>query len=70
MTKLDNEQASLLSLILRSPDHGDGWRSVSPVLWNALVPRMNDDLVEKEPATEGGRIRLTERGKIVCDHLV
>jgi len=68
--KLSDKTRDVLRLLMRSPDHGDGWRKVSGVLWLVVTPSMPDDLVEKQPSSDGGRVRLTERGKAVCDYLI
>jgi hypothetical protein len=52
----------ILALIDRSPDRGDGWRSVSKVVWPALAS-LPEDLAERELLDDGtGRVRLTTMG--------
>jgi hypothetical protein len=62
-----NEQ--MLALIMRSPDRGEGWRTVSAAVW-PLVQDFPADLVELEPNENGGgRIRLNSDGHAVARHL-
>ena len=59
-----------IALVLRSPDEGDGWRAVSSVLWTIVEEFTRPELIEAEPAPEGGgRVRLTETGKTVARYL-
>ncbi len=53
-----------LALIQRSPDRGDGWRSVSGACW-PLLDGIPSDLVETEPSNDGGRVRMTDSGMAV-----
>lgn len=43
----------------------DGWAKVSEIVW-PLIADIPDDLLEKEKATDGGRVRLTDRGKAIA----
>ena len=62
---MTNEQIkSTLGLIMRSPDRGDGWRSVSGACW-PLLEDMPGELIELEPSEVGGRARMTEAGRTV-----
>lgn len=71
MTRLSPEQVRLLRLIERSPDAGEGWRSVSPVLWPHIhLANLPSELVETEDRHDGGgRIRLTEKGDAVMRYV-
>ena len=55
---------STLDLISRSPDRGDGWRSVSGACW-PLLENMPGELIELEPGEVGGRARMTDAGRTV-----
>lgn len=62
---MTNEQIkSTLGLILRSPDCGDGWRSVSGACW-PLLENMPEELIELEPGKVGGCARMTDAGRTV-----
>jgi len=66
---MDQKAKSFLQLVLRSPDTGDGWRNVSSALWPLVKGFSLPELIETEGDASGGRLRLSERGKIVCDYL-
>lgn len=53
----------VLKLIARSPDRGDGWRSVSEVCWTLLERFGTPDLIELD--RPGNRVRLTDEGEAV-----
>lgn len=66
---MDERAKQILQLIRRSPDRGDGWRSVSSALW-PLVTNAPSDLVELRPSEGGGgSVRLTSDGEAVVRHL-
>jgi hypothetical protein len=67
--KLNDKELGFLRLILRSPDRGDGWRSVSSVVWPLVESFTQPDLIEIEPSADGGRVRLSPRGAIVIDYI-
>ena len=68
--KLTDQQRDLLRLIQRSPDRGQGWRTVSKVLWPIVKGGLPDDLAETIETDDGkGSIRLTPRGQAVLDYL-
>lgn len=62
---------TLLALIERSPDRGDGWRSASPVIFRGLVKTYPDQsLIEwKENDDGSGFVRLTDKGRTVMPYL-
>lgn len=68
--KLPQQQKDFLRLVLRSPDVGDGWRSVSPILVPVTKKQVasNPELFETRDE-DGFLIRLTERARIVTDYL-
>jgi hypothetical protein len=68
MTKIDitEEQKIMLDLIYRSPDRGDGWRSVSPALWKHVVAQAHSKLTELDH--EGHRVRFTADGEILMTY--
>lgn len=55
----------ILRLIQRSPDVGDGWRSVSKVCWKLIEKFTATELVEIDALNR--KVRLTDSGKIVVD---
>lgn len=65
--KITQEQKSTLSLLMRSPDRGDGWRTCSPVLFEKLIVPMPDELVEKD--AENLKCRLTAEGNTLVEWL-
>lgn len=68
MPKLNRPDTETIKLILRSPDRGDGWRSVSPAIWRALiVPFEHKELIEIDEPNR--RIRLTIKGEAVAEYL-
>ena len=68
--KLTEHNIRFLQLMLRSPDVGEGWRNVSSVLWQLVDKFDRPELVEKERHEDGsGRVRLTERGKVLVDYI-
>jgi len=60
---MNQSNKDFLKLIKRSPDRGDGWRSISDQLLPLCESAANamPDLLEFEK--ENSRIRLTEMGK-------
>ena len=64
--KLDQGDLRLLQLALKGAGP-DGWAKVSKVVWPAVM-RLPDDLVEKQPSEDGGRVRLTERGDAIVTY--
>jgi len=60
---LTENQISMLRLIHRSPDIGEGWRQVSSVLWPHVLKQRHPDLTEiDEPLL---RVRITSEGEAV-----
>jgi hypothetical protein len=69
-TPLTDRERAFLALVLRSPDVGHGWRSVSKTLWPMVEGFTRPELIETEPfPLGGGTVRLTEAGKIVARYL-
>ena len=65
--KLSNQECDFLRLLSRSPDRGDGWRSVSRCCWNAFVVLFeNTDLLQIDDANH--RCRLTAKGLTVLEY--
>lgn len=76
--KLSDQDRSFIHLILRSKDDGDDWRVVSDKVWPLaeMFYSRHTELLEVEvytmsprPPLMYGRIRLTEKGKIVAEYL-
>lgn len=66
---ISTEEQNHIKLILRSEDHGDGWRLVSQTLWKMVkgYSLKNPELFEIDE--ENRRIRLTEAGNVVARYL-
>jgi hypothetical protein len=65
---LAEKDRNFLRLVIRSPDRGDGWRSVSSHCWPLVEAFTAEELLEVD--AEGGRVRLTEKGMTVAEYLV
>jgi hypothetical protein len=65
---MGDRDKQFLRLLLRSPDHGDGWRMVSDVCWQLVEDFQSPELIEIDKI--GKRIRLTENGKLVASYIV
>jgi hypothetical protein len=63
------ECKSLVSLINRSPDTGDGWRNVSSLLMTLVVDFEDQSLIEWEYTDTGGKVRLSPKGVEVAPYL-
>jgi hypothetical protein len=63
MTKITDQQKSLLHLIVRTRDIGDGWRQVSDTLWGVVSANAVPELMELD--VELKRVRLSPEGIIV-----
>lgn len=59
------QDKNFLRLIERSPDCGDGWRSVSAVVWPLVEQFETPELIEIDKP--GMRVRPTESGQAVID---
>jgi hypothetical protein len=57
----------MLRLIERSTDSGDGWLSVSSLLWKLVVDQSHPELTELDQ--ENTRVRFTPEGLIVMKYL-
>ena len=66
--KLTENQISMLKLIQRSEDIGDGWRQVSQTLWRHVEEQSHPALTELDHATR--RVRLTAEGQTVMRYAV
>ena len=64
---LTNKQIQTMKLINRSPDKGEGWRTVSSVCW-PLLKDVPDELIEKERFEDGsGRVRFSHEGQTIMN---
>ena len=63
----DPKVKGMLALIQRSPDRGDGWRSVSKPLW-PLVQGVPGELVERREDESGRWVRMTYAGLAVLKY--
>ena len=66
---LSDRQKSFVELLKRSPDTGDGWRSVSPVLASMAAQQAEASPELFEYDSEGSRIRFTAEGAVVARYL-
>lgn len=69
MGALTPNETSFLRLLLRSPDQGEGWRRVSAVVWPMVERFTRPEIIEAEAAADGGRVRLSERGRVLVDYI-
>jgi hypothetical protein len=71
MSKLTDRETGFIQLILRSPDRGEGWRTVSAAVWPLVVKLTysRPELIEVDPGESGGRVRLTAQGKTISNYL-
>lgn len=60
---LSDFDKDVLKLIQRSPDRGDGWRSVSTTCWPLIEGFRTPELIEVDGDSK--RVRLTEDGVAV-----
>lgn len=60
---LSIQDKDFLRLLGRSPDRGDGWRSVSQVCWSLVEQFGQKELLEIDQSNM--RVRLTEAGNAV-----
>ncbi len=60
---ISDQDKDFLRLVGRSPDRGDGWRSVSEVCWQLVEKFGTPELIEVDAANK--RVRLTEEGEAV-----
>jgi hypothetical protein len=69
--KISDQQIDFIRLILRSPDRGDGWRSVGKMLETTVMRQKDANPELFEIATEDDKmsIRLTERALVLADYI-
>lgn len=68
MSKLNESDKEIMKLIQRSPDQGDGWRTVSSMLWKPVIVSFTQkELLEIDE--ENQRVRLSPKGIIVADYI-
>ncbi len=67
---LKDDERGFMRLVLRSPDRGDGWRSVSEMLRKATLEGVarTPELYETREQ-DGLQIRLSERGNVVKNYI-
>ena len=65
---LSEKEISIIQLIKRSQDTGDGWRNCNPALFDQLILNMTDELVEKDYNKK--RVRFTEEGLVVIKWII
>lgn len=65
MNQITPNEKVFLQLLLRSPDRGEGWRTVSDVLWPLVQDFSKPEFVE----VGDKRVRLTPTGLTICDYL-
>ena len=69
--KLSRDQITMMKLILRSRDTGDGWRNVSKNLSNHVkhTTAKRPELYELNEDSEKLCVRLSPRGVILGDYI-
>lgn len=67
-SKLTEREIDFLRLVMRSNDCGNGWKSVSTVVWPLVLAFKRPELIDIHPTETA--IRLSERGKIVAEYLI
>jgi hypothetical protein len=68
---MDVQSCNFLRLVLRSNDVGGGWRVFTNVTWQLVREFKYQELLDVEPNNDGfGRVRLSERGKIVAEYVL
>ena len=60
---IPRQDQEFLKLLWRSPDRGDGWRSVSDTCWQLVEMFTTPELIEVDK--ENRRVRLTNEGEAV-----
>ena len=65
--KIEDAHIDFIRLVLRSPDEGDGWRSVSKMLRNFATKMVEDAPQLYETKEEDGKlsVRLSEEGLVL-----
>lgn len=67
---LSYDDNATLKLIMRSPDKGDGWRSVSSACWPLIESFDSKELLEAKKNEDGsGIVKLSDRGAVLADYL-
>jgi len=66
--RLSNQDANFLRLLMRSPDRGDGWRTVSATCWPLVTAFQAVDLIEIDKQEQ--RVRLTGAGEAVAMYAI
>jgi hypothetical protein len=69
MSKLTDIQLSALKLIERSPDHDDGWRKCSPIIYSHLDKCLTPDLFESKRDEDNIFVRLTDEAATILKWL-
>ena len=69
--KLGDQQETFMRLVARSPDQGDGWRSVSDMLrpMSENMAAQRPELYETKEVDGKFMIRLSERGIVLAEYL-
>lgn len=69
--KISDKQIDFMRLILRSPDRGDGWRSVSETLRKFAAGMVEEEPDLYETRDEDGvfMLRLSERGAVLAAYM-
>ncbi|AGH07440.1 hypothetical protein SUFG_00073 [Sulfitobacter phage phiCB2047-B] len=65
---LSKNEITMLKLIERSKDIGDGWRQASDQLWPHVVKEANKNLTELDHHLK--RVRFNYDGNVVMKYLV
>ena len=63
---INNFDKDVLRLVARSPDRGDGWRTVSDVCWPLIESFTAAGLLEIDEHSR--RVRLTNSANVLLDY--
>ena len=69
MSNLSDGTKNLIRLYERITQDAEGWAPVSNSNWKLVDMFAAPELFEIDKHESGGRIRLTEKGKIVAEYL-
>lgn len=68
---LEDLHIDLIRLVMRSPDVGEGWRSVSTTLRKCVeeTTAKRPEIYETKVENDTFMVRLSERGQVLADYV-